>query len=202
MKTLWHSAVFLMTTLMAEAEANKPVKTEIATLGGGCFWCVEAVFERLDGVSKVESGYAGGKTDDPTYLQISTGTTGHAEVVQVHFDPKKIGYDQILSVFWQCHDPTTLNRQGNDIGTQYRSTIMPHDKTQAAVAKQSMKEWAKEFERPIVTTIEPFKKFYKAEVHHQDYFRLNPGNPYCAFLIAPKLKALENKKVIPARQQK
>jgi len=179
--------------------ADKPDKTETATLGGGCFWCLEAVFERLPGVSKVENGYAGGKTKDPTYAEICAGITGHAEVVQIHFDPKKIGYDQILSVFWQCHDPTTLNRQGNDFGTQYRSTIMPHDKGQTAIAEQSRKEWAKEFKRPIVTTLEPLKKFYKAEVNHQDYFRLNPGNPYCAFLIEPKLKALENRKVIPEK---
>jgi len=195
------AAVLLLATgfLMS---AEKPAKTEIATLGGGCFWCLEAVFERLPGVKKVESGYAGGNTKDPTYAEIGKGTTGHAEVVQIHFDPEKIGYDEILSVFWQCHDPTTLNRQGNDIGTQYRSTIMPHDKKQEAIAEQSRKEWAKEFKRPIVTTLEPLKKFYKAEVHHQDYFRLNPGVPYCAFLIEPKLKALENKKVIPPAPSK
>ena len=185
--------------MSADTPTETPTKTEIATLGGGCFWCLEAVFERLPGVSKVESGYAGGNTKNPTYQEICTGTTGHAEVVQIHFNPKKIGYDQILSVFWQCHDPTTLNRQGNDFGTQYRSTIMPHDKGQTAIAEQSRKEWAKEFNRPIVTTMEPGKKFYKAEVNHQDYFRLNPDVPYCAFLIQPKLKALEDKKVIPAK---
>ena len=199
MKTLGFSAVFLMTVLLADAEVKKPMKTEIATLGGGCFWCVEAVYERLPGVVKVVSGYAGGKTKDPTYREISTGTTGHAEVVQVHFDPKKIGFDEILSVFWQSHDPTTLNRQGNDIGTQYRSTIMPHDARQRTIAEASMKEWAKEFDRPMVTTIEPFTKFYKAEGYHQDYFRLNPNVPYCAFLIAPKLKKLEALKVIPKK---
>jgi peptide-methionine (S)-S-oxide reductase len=194
--------LFCTGILMSADKPTKPAKMEVATLGGGCFWCLEAVFERLDGVHKVVSGYAGGKTLDPTYREICKGTTGHAEVVQIHFNPKKIGYDQILSVFWQCHDPTTLNRQGNDFGTQYRSTIMPHDKQQTAIAEQSRKEWAKEFKQPIVTTLEPLKKFYIAEVDHQDYFRLNPGNPYCAFLIEPKLKALESKKIIPARPNK
>lgn len=198
MKALWFSVLMMSAGLLAAAP-KKAMKTEIATLGGGCFWCIEAVFERLPGVTKVESGYAGGKTKNPTYREICTGTTGHAEVVQVYFDPKKIGYDQVLSVFWQCHDPTTLNQQGFDTGTQYRSTIMPHDGTQKAIAEQSRKEWAKEFALPIVTTIEPLKKFYVAEVDHQDYFKLNPGVPYCAFLIAPKLKELENKKVIPKK---
>ena len=199
MKTLWLSALLMSASLLTAASKKLPMKTEIATLGGGCFWCLEAVFERLPGVIKVESGYAGGKTKNPTYREICTGTTGHAEVVQVHFDPKKIGYDQLLSVFWQCHDPTTLNRQGFDEGTQYRSTIMPHSKTQKAIAGQSRKEWTKEFNSPITTTIEPLDKFYAAEVDHQDYFRMNPGVPYCAFLIAPKLKELEDKKVIPEK---
>ena len=182
-----------------QVEPKESMKTEIATLGGGCFWCVEAVFERLPGVTKVESGYAGGTTKNPTYPEICNGDTGHAEVVQVHFDPEQIGYDQVLSVFWQCHDPTTLNQQGFDTGTQYRSTIMPNDETQKAIAEQSRKEWAKEFKAPIVTTIEPLEKFYVAEVDHQDYFKLNPGVPYCASLIAPKLRELENKKVIPEK---
>lgn len=199
MKALWCSVMFLSACALATAAPRKAVKMEVATLGGGCFWCVEAVYERLPGVVKVESGYAGGKTKNPTYREIGTGTTGHAEVVQVHFDPKKIGFDEILSVFWQSHDPTTLNRQGNDIGTQYRSTIMPHDKRQRDIAVASLKEWGKEFKRPIVTTIEPFTKFYKAEAYHQDYFALNPNVPYCAFLIAPKLKKLEAQKVIPKK---
>tara|TARA_B100001971_G_C18240858_1_gene570784 strand:+ start:338 stop:907 length:570 start_codon:yes stop_codon:yes gene_type:complete len=186
-------------SLLMTASEKNPKKTEIATLGGGCFWCLEAVFERLPGVIKVESGYAGGKTKNPNYREICLGTTGHAEVVQVHFNPKNIGYDQVLSVFWQCHDPTTLNRQGYDKGTQYRSTIMPHNQLQKTIAVQSRKEWTKEFKSPITTTIEPFKKFYLAEVEHQDYFQLNPGVPYCAFLIAPKLKELENKKIIPGK---
>ena len=198
-KKLWFSAILMSASLLTAVPQKKTMKTEIATLGGGCFWCLEAVFERLPGVIKVVSGYAGGKTKNPTYREICTGTTGHAEVVQVHFDSKKVGYDQLLSVFWQCHDPTTLNRQGYDEGTQYRSTIMPHSETQKAIAGQSLKEWAKEFKSPITTTIEPLDKFYTAEVDHQDYFRLNPGVPYCAFLIAPKLKELENKKVIPKK---
>tara|TARA_B100001123_G_scaffold69507_1_gene77821 strand:- start:350 stop:949 length:600 start_codon:yes stop_codon:yes gene_type:complete len=199
MKSLWVSVLLAGASALAAAEVKKPVKTEIATVGGGCFWCLEAVFERLPGVSKVVSGYAGGTVKNPTYREVCEGTTGHAEVVQIHFNPKKIGYDQLLSVFWQCHDPTTLNRQGNDIGNQYRSTIMPHDDKQRAVAEQSMNEWAKEFPRPIVTTLEPMKIFYTAEVHHQDYFRLNPNVPYCAFLIAPKLKKLESQKIIPKK---
>ena len=185
--------------MTGQIESKKSMKTEIATLGGGCFWCLEAVFDRLPGVTKVESGYAGGATKNPTYREICNGDTGHAEVVQVHFDPEQIGYDQVLSVFWQCHDPTTLNRQGFDTGTQYRSTIMPNDETQKAIAEQSRKEWAKEFKAPLVTTIEPLKNFYVAEVDHQDYFKLNPGVPYCAFLIEPKLRELENKKVIPKK---
>ena len=199
MKSLWVSVLLAGASALAAAEVNKPVKTEIATVGGGCFWCLEAVFERLPGVSKVVSGYAGGTVKNPSYREVCEGTTGHAEVVQIHFNPKKIGYDQLLSVFWQCHDPTTLNRQGNDIGTQYRSTIMPHDDKQRAVAEQSIKEWAKEFPRPIVTTLEAMKIFYTAEVHHQDYFRLNPNVPYCAFLIAPKLKKLEAQKILPKK---
>ena len=199
MKTLWFSALVINAGLLTVTSQKKLIMTEIATLGGGCFWCLEAVFERLPGVIKAESGYAGGQTMNPTYREICTGTTGHAEVAQVHFDPKKIGYDQLLSVFWQCHDPTSLNRQGNDVGTQYRSTIMPHNKTQKNIAGQSRKEWARQFKTPIVTTIEPLVNFFAAEVNHQDYFRLNPGVPYCAFLIAPKLKELENKKVIPEK---
>ena len=185
MKKLWFSAILMSASLLTAAPQKKAMKTDIATLGGGCFWCLEAVFERLPGVIKVVSGYAGGKTKNPTYREICTGTTGHAEVVQVHFDSKKVGYDRLLSVFWQCHDPTTLNRQGYDEGTQYRSTIMPHSEAQKAIAAQSLKEWAKEFKSPITTTIEPLDKFYAAEVDHQDYFRLNPSVPYCAFLIAP-----------------
>ncbi len=199
MKTLWLSALAMNAGLLTVTLQKNLVMTEIATLGGGCFWCLEAVFERLPGVIKVESGYAGGQMKNPTYREICTGTTGHAEVVQVHFDPKKIGYDQLLSVFWQCHDPTTLNRQGNDVGTQYRSTIMPHNEAQEVIAGQSLKERAKEFKSPITTTIAPLNKFYVAEADHQDYFRLNPGVPYCASLIAPKLKELENKKVIPKK---
>jgi peptide-methionine (S)-S-oxide reductase len=165
--------------------------TEIATLGGGCFWCVEAVFERFKGVTSVVSGYAGGTTPNPTYKAICNGDTGHAEVVQVHFDPTIIYYDQILQIFWEAHDPTTLNRQGGDDGTQYRSVIFTHNDQQKIIAEKSKQSAAKSFTKPIVTEILPLPTFYPAEEYHQDYFRRNPNQPYCAVVISPKLKKLE-----------
>ena len=197
MKSLWVSVLLAGASALAAAEVKKPVKTEIATVGGGCFWCLEAVFERLPGVSKVVSGYAGGTVKNPTYREVCEGATGHAEVVQIHFNPKKIGYDQLLSVFWQCHDPTTLNRQGNDIGTQYRSTIMPHNGKQKQIALKSIEKWSREFDSPITTIIEPMEIFYKAEEYHQHYYRLNSNAPFCTFIIEPKLKQLIEKKVLP-----
>lgn len=166
---------------------------ELATFGGGCFWCVEAVFELLDGVKSVVSGYAGGQTDNPTYRQVCEGTTGHAEVVQIEYDPKKISFERLLEVFWMCHDPTSLNRQGADVGTQYRSIILFHDEAQKAKAEQSKAAAAAEFTRPIVTEIVPLTKFYVAEAYHQDYFRLNPTQGYCQAVIAPKVKKLKPK---------
>jgi len=164
---------------------------EQATLGAGCFWCVEAVFERLDGVISVEAGYAGGTKANPTYEEVCTGTTGHAEVARITFDPSRISYEKILEWFWKSHDPTTLNRQGADIGTQYRSVIFYHNDRQKALAEKSKREAQAMFKDPIVTEIQPLKAFYLAENYHQDYYRNNPHAPYCTFVIRPKLKKLK-----------
>lgn len=163
---------------------------EKATFGAGCFWCVEAVFERLDGVSSVVAGYAGGNRPNPTYEQVCTGATGHAEVAQITFDPKKISYEKLLDVFWKAHDPTTLNQQGADRGTQYRSVIFYHDEKQKPAAETSKRNAAKQFEDPIVTEIKPLDHFYEAENYHQDYFKNNSNAPYCRFVIKPKLDKL------------
>lgn len=164
--------------------------SEFATLGGGCFWCTEAVYLRIPGVISVVSGYAGGKTENPTYKDICTGRTGHAEVIQIEFDPAVTNFAKILEVFWLAHDPTTLNRQGNDIGTQYRSVIFYHDEAQKEIATESKRKHQPLFAEPIVTEISPLPKFYKAESYHQNYFAMNPGNPYCNYVIPPKLKKL------------
>lgn len=171
---------------------------ELATLGGGCFWCTEAVFERLDGVKSVTSGYAGGKKENPTYEDICTGTSGHAEVTQVEFDPKKMTFEHLLDVFWAAHDPTTLNRQGADIGTQYRSVIFYHSEAQRTAAEKSKKAAQIGFNSPIVTEISPLPKFYKAESYHQDYFNNNSRAPYCQAVIQPKLEKLRDKLTKPA----
>jgi peptide-methionine (S)-S-oxide reductase len=162
-----------------------------ATLGGGCFWCVEAVFETFEGVRSVVSGYAGGSTPNPAYEQVCSGNTGHAEVVQIEFDPSKISYEQLLEVFWATHDPTTPNRQGADTGTQYRSIILTHDDEQKQIAERSKTAAAKRFSDPIVTEIVPLTTFYPAEEYHQDYFKKNPNAPYCAYVISPKLQKLQ-----------
>jgi peptide-methionine (S)-S-oxide reductase len=162
---------------------------DTATLGGGCFWCTEAVYQQLRGVRSVVSGYCGGETANPGYKLVCTGTTGHAEVIQITFDPAEIGFRDLLQVFFQTHDPTTRNRQGNDVGTQYRSVIFPHSDEQRRVASELIQELGASgaFPRPIVTTIEPYREFYPAEGYHQNYFADNPGQPYCAMIIAPKL---------------
>ncbi|MFN8007595.1 MAG: peptide-methionine (S)-S-oxide reductase MsrA [Terriglobia bacterium] len=162
---------------------------ELATLGGGCFWCLEAVFVDLKGVEKVESGYAGGNTPHPTYRQVCMGSTGHAEVVQVTFDPKLISFQEILEVFFAIHDPTTLNRQGADVGTQYRSVIFYHDETQRQIAEQAIADFERKklWDAPIVTEVAPLPDFYRAEDYHQEYFQNNLGQPYCQFVIAPKV---------------
>lgn len=166
---------------------------EKATFGAGCFWCVEAVFERLDGVTSVEAGYAGGHTANPTYEDVCSGNTGHAEVAQITFDPKRISYERLLEVFWEAHDPTTLNRQGADVGTQYRSAIFFGSPAQKAAAEASRTKAQAHFDRPIVTQIQPLEHFYAAENYHQDYFRNNPNAPYCRLVIQPKLEKLKSK---------
>jgi peptide-methionine (S)-S-oxide reductase len=162
---------------------------EIATLAGGCFWCLEAVFDELRGVEQVESGYSGGSKPDPTYYQVCTGTTGHAEVVQVTFDPKVVSFKELLEVFFTIHEPTTLNRQGADVGTQYRSAIFYHTPEQKEVAEQVISELnaAKIWDAPIVTEVAPFTAFYTAEVEHQEYYERNQSQPYCRAVIAPKV---------------
>lgn len=164
------------------------MKQEVATFGGGCFWCLEAVFEETRGVLDVVSGYAGGEVKNPTYEQVCSGTTGHAEVVQITFDPTIISYEELLKIFWLIHDPTTLNRQGNDVGTQYRSVIFYHDEKQKEQAQASMKTFSSKFIKPIVTEVKPLEVFYKAEAYHQDYFKNNPTQGYCVFVVSPKVQ--------------
>ncbi len=177
----------------AAAPAGAKKATELATFGGGCFWCIEAIFQRIDGVSSVASGYSGGQVDNPTYKQVCQGDTGHAEVLQIEFDPKKVSFEKLLDVFWLAHDPTTLNRQGNDVGTQYRSIILYHSEAQKLAAEKSKKAAQSHFKDPIVTEIVALKKFYKAEDYHQNYFNDNPNAPYCSFVIRPKLKKVLEK---------
>lgn len=172
--------------------ANQTVKEglEVATFGTGCFWCTEAVFQNVEGVEKVESGYSGGKVKDPTYKEVCSGLTGHAEVIQLTYDPKKISFDELLEIFWKTHDPTTLNRQGADVGTQYRSAIFYHNEEQRQLAEKYKQELDKSgaFSDPIVTEITPFSVFYKAENYHQNYYNLNGDAPYCSFVIQPKVE--------------
>jgi|WetSurMetagenome_2_1015567.scaffolds.fasta_scaffold526976_1 peptide-methionine (S)-S-oxide reductase len=167
-------------------------RTETATLAGGCFWCLEAIFERLKGVERVVSGYAGGRVPNPTYEQVSTGATGHAECMQVTFDPAVLSYRDLLRIFFAFHDPTTMNRQGPDAGTQYRSAIFWHDPVQQATARQVIAELAKGgvFDAPIVTEVAPLQAFYPAEGYHQDYYDRNPSQAYCRAVIAPKVAKL------------
>jgi peptide-methionine (S)-S-oxide reductase len=169
---------------------SQPARRETATFGAGCFWCVEAVLQQVDGVLGVRSGYMGGATKNPTYQQVCSGTTGHAEVVQVEFDPAKLSYEQLLAWFWRLHDPTTLNRQGNDVGTQYRSAIFVHSAAQRAAAERSRAAAQKDFAAPIVTEIADAGEFYSAEEYHQDYYRQNKAQGYCRMVIRPKLEKL------------
>jgi peptide-methionine (S)-S-oxide reductase len=168
---------------------------QTAIFGGGCFWCVEAVFDRLKGVTAVESGYAGGHVENPTYKQVCNGNTGHAEVVRVTFNPEEVSYGELLDVFFTVHDPTTLNRQGNDVGTQYRSVIFYTTEEQYREAKKKIEELtaARTWPAPIVTSIEPAGKFYVAEDYHQEYFANNGSQPYCQFVVAPKVKKFQQK---------
>jgi peptide-methionine (S)-S-oxide reductase len=169
---------------------NAEEKTSRATLGGGCFWCVEAVYQAVPGILGVTSGYAGGKVANPTYEEVCTGRTGHAEVVQIEFDPKKVSYEQIMDLFWQAHDPTTPNRQGADIGTQYRSIILYENDAQKVAAERSKGAAQAHFKNPIVTEIVPLQVFYPAETYHQDFYDKNPNYPYSQAVIAPKLEKL------------
>jgi len=168
---------------------NTTTNTELATLGGGCFWCLEAVFDMVEGVQSVQSGYAGGHVDDPTYEAVCTGKTGHAEVVQVTFDPSRVSYKEILEIFFGIHDPTTLDRQGADKGTQYRSAIFTHSDEQAETARATIAELDEDgpWDAPIVTTIEPLETFFGAEAYHDEYFLRNGSQPYCEVVIAPKV---------------
>jgi len=176
-----------MPTLTEEDKAT----LDTATFGAGCFWCVEAVFENLDGVKAVESGYMGGHVQNPSYRQVTTGTTGHAEVTRIYFDPEIISFETLLDWLWRAHDPTTLNRQGADVGTQYRSAIFYHSEDQLKIAEASKAAAQKNFSSPIVTEITPASEFYMAEDYHQDYYRLNQSAPYCRAVISPKLKKLD-----------
>lgn len=178
----------------ARQSTDKSIKSmhdelSIATFGGGCFWCTEAVFQRVKGVEKVVSGYMGGKVKNPTYKEVTTGLTGHAEVIQITYNPSIISYDELLEIFWGTHDPTTLNRQGADVGTQYRSVIFYHNEAQKELAESYKKELDSSgaFDRTIVTEISPASAFYKAEDYHQNYFNLNSNVPYCTYVIQPKL---------------
>ena len=199
------TAIFMMEVSHAVAEPKKGsaqdsdsndletpsavASMEVATFGSGCFWCTEAVFQQLKGVKSVVSGYSGGRTKNPTYEEVCTGTSGHAEVIRVTFDPKVVSYVDLLEVFWKTHDPTTLNRQGADHGTQYRSVIFYHDETQQKLAREYKKKLddSKAFDKPIVTEISPLKEFYPGEDYHQNYFRNHPENPYCTTVINRKV---------------
>ena len=177
---------------MSQSQSNFK---EVATLGGGCFWCLEAVYEQLQGIEKVVSGYAGGHVENPTYKEVCAGTTGHAEVVQLTYDPDTVSFRELLEVFFTIHDPTTPNRQGADVGPQYRSIILYHDEAQKEVAEDVIDEFESEgvWENPIVTEVEPLEEFYKAEDYHQEYYRNNPGQPYCQAVIAPKVSKFRKK---------
>ena len=184
----------IQTDTMVQEELLLSDSMEVATLGAGCFWCVEAVFQDLIGVTKVESGYSGGNVKDPSYREVTTGTTGHAEACQIYFDPKQISFEEILEVFWTTHDPTTLNRQGGDSGPQYRSAIFYHNETQKQIAEKSKAEIATAiWDKPIVTEITKYTTFYKAEDYHQDYYNLNSHAPYCQIVIAPKIAKMKHK---------
>jgi len=173
--------------------SNTNENLELATFGGGCFWCTEAVFQMMPGVKSVTSGYAGGHTENPTYEQVCNGTTGHAEVIQVAFDPAKTSYENVLEIFWEAHDPTTLNRQGNDTGTQYRSIVLYNSEAQKEAAEKSKSVAQQNFIKPIVTEIVPLTKFYPAEGYHQNYYRSNPNQGYCRAVIQPKVQKFEKK---------
>jgi peptide-methionine (S)-S-oxide reductase len=185
-----NSRNMITTELSASLPGIEGRKVDTATLANGCFWCTEAIFQQLDGVLKVSSGYMGGHVVNPTYKEVCEGTTGHAECIQIVYDPEKITYDELLEVFWQTHDPTTLNRQGNDVGPQYRSEVFYHneEQKQKAIHYKNELEKSKAFDKPIVTAISPASTYYVAENYHQDYYNLNGSQPYCYYVIRPKLE--------------
>jgi len=181
------SILLLLSLLLTIQSEEKNMKTESIVVGGGCFWCTEALYEKVPGILTVESGYANGKIENPTYEQVCSGSSGHAEVIKITFDPAKTSLSRVLELFWQAHDPTTLNRQGADVGSQYRSIIAYSDEAQKKIAEESKLKAASLFKTPIVTEITALTKFYPAEMYHQDYYRLNPNQPYCQMVIKPKL---------------
>lgn len=200
--------ILLLPTLIAAQTNQKPMQKandgkEVATIAGGCFWCTEAVFKELRGVEKVESGYSGGTLANPTYEQVSSGTTGHAETIQITYDPKVISFKELLEVFFVVHDPTTLNRQGADMGTQYRSAIFYNSPAQKKIAEEVIKEITaqKIWKDPIVTKLEPYKAFYSAEEYHQDYFARNPDKAYCRIVIEPKVLKFRKQFVSKLKKQ-
>jgi len=188
--------VFLSLAMTQPVSAALNSKTQAATFGGGCFWCIEAVFQRVPGVLRSVSGYSGGHKANPTYEDICSHGTGHAEVIQIDFDPAVVSYEKILEIFFTAHDPTTLNRQGADEGDQYRSVIFYHDEAQHAAALKAMAAAQKQHDDPIVTQIVPLKKFWRAEDYHQDYFNQHPNQGYCTFVIKPKVSKLQKQGVI------
>jgi peptide-methionine (S)-S-oxide reductase len=194
---MWRIGIVIFTLLLMKGnsmgQSEKVDQAEVATFGGGCFWCVEAIFERVKGVESVESGYSGGYVKNPTYKQVTTGKTGHAEVVQIRFDPAVIGFTELLEIFFKTHDPTTLNRQGADVGTQYRSVVFYHNEAQRQQAEKVILELERAhiWKDPIVTRVEPFTAFYSAEEYHQEYFENNPNQGYCRVVIQPKVEKFE-----------
>jgi peptide-methionine (S)-S-oxide reductase len=217
MKKIYPAILLLMTTLACtrreQSHTTVPVaehlqvssnqmNNETAIFGNGCFWCTEALFQQLEGVSSVQSGYSGGHVENPTYEEVCEKTTGHAEAIKVVYDPSKISFDELLEVFWQTHDPTTLNRQGNDVGPQYRSVIFYMNEDQKKKAEFYKEKLGKSgaFDNPIVTAIEPYKNFYVAENYHQNYYKLNGSQPYCYFVIRPKMEKFQ--KVFAAKLKK
>lgn len=192
-KSLLSVLVFVLSTFTLFAQ-QKEKTLEKATFGAGCFWCVEAIYELVEGIEHVEAGYSGGHVDNPTYKEVTSGTTGHAEVARIHFDPENITFEELLEVLWHTHNPTTLNRQGNDVGPQYRSVIFYHNEEQKAIAEKSLKKTDESdlWEDPIVTKIQPLENYYVAENYHQNYYKNNPNAGYCSFVIAPKVKKFKN----------
>jgi peptide-methionine (S)-S-oxide reductase len=191
-------ALLILTALSPLLAQDKPMNsstndTDTAVFGGGCYWCTEAIYQMLPGVKSVTSGFAGGTKPNPTYEEVCTGTTGHAEVIQIEYNPSMLSYEKLLHTFWEVHDPTTLNRQGHDVGTQYRSIILYKNPAEKSAAEKSKAEAQKNFKDPIVTQIVPLDKFWKADDYHQNYFRTHPNQPYCRAVIRPKVEKFEKK---------